>query len=92
MRRVEHTEVQHLQSQLKEEQRQNKNREEQRLLENQQLKKLYDEECQHNAQLREELHEKDRQVVLSKCRKDESDELRRFKQEKERLDCGLDLM
>lgn len=82
--RVEHTEVQHLQSQLKEEQRQNKNREEQRVLENQQLRKLYDEECQQNAQLREELHEKDRQAVLSKCRKDESEEVRRLKLDKER--------
>lgn len=81
---MECTEVQHAQSQLKEEQRQNKNREEQRLLEIQQLRKLYEEECQQNTSLREQLHERDRQAVISKHRKDDSEEIRKMKMEREK--------
>ena len=84
--RVEVTEVQHIQNQLKEEQRQNKNREEQRQLQIQQYKKLYEEECQQNADLRNELHERDRQAVITKCRKDDSEEIRKLKLEKEKYD------
>ena len=84
--RVEVTEVQHIQNQLKEEQRQNKNREEQRQLEIQQYKKLYEEECQQNTDLRNELHERDRQAVITKCRKDDSEDIRKLKLEKEKYD------
>ena len=84
--RVEVTEVQHIQNQLKEEQRQNKNREEQRQLEIQQYKKLYEEECQQNTDLRNELHERDRQAVIAKCRKDDSEDIRKLKLEKEKYD------
>ena len=82
--RVEHTEVHHLQAQLKEEQRRNRNHEEQRLLEIEHLKKQYEDECQQNRELHNQLYEKDKQVILSKCRKDESEEMRRMRQEKER--------
>lgn len=83
---MEVTEVQHIQNQLKEEQRQNKNREEQRQLEIQQYKKLYEEECQQNTDLRNELHERDRQAVITKCRKDDSEDIRKLKLEKEKYD------
>lgn len=80
---MERAEVDHLQAERAAEQRQARSREEQRMVEYQQLERLYQDEVAATAQLRAQLHEKEKQAVISRCRKEDSEDSQRLREERD---------